>query len=231
MKRYFCVFSVLFCLPVEAGVGRIYEPYVNPLENELEFHSTYETGDQYFPADLMRNTFGFGTPLTDNIKSEFALVYSDNALGETVHRASEVEFLWQLSEQGEYDNDWGAMFSLERNHLLNYWSTNSKLVMHRDFTHSSIDLNLVVGFDWGHGIENDYDLELRSRYSWRWRRELTPSIEFHTSESYTVLGPMVGGALRLSSQHKLNWNLGILYGLDENTPSKIFKLECEWEFF
>lgn len=214
-----------------AAIGRVYSPYVNPYESELDYQGIYDEGSETIPTDYARHVLGYGSGISDSVAAEVSVVFADNVFGNTLHRATELEVKWQMSEQGEYDFDWGAMFGVERNHQLDYWQVSSKLLIHKDFTDTSLTLNLISKYEWGPTIDNQFDGEVRGRFAWRTSRRFEPSLEFHSSESYTVMGPVIGGTFKVSPTDKLLWRTGILFGLDSFSPHQTLKLELEYEFF
>lgn len=226
-------FAAAFCmLPAlaQAGVGKIYDPYVNAYEDEIEYRAVFDDGDNDDSRDSLKQVVGVATGITEGVVVEFSASRSAISGGPNEWRNTEVELFWQLTEQGEYDSDWGAAFSLERNHVANYWEASSKVLMAHDFSHTSLVLNAALNYSWGGGIDNEFEGELRGAYVWRYSPAFSPSIEFHTSESFTALGPMVGGKYRVASGKALVWRTGVLFGVDSFTPNNILKVELEYEF-
>ena len=221
---------LLLPLPVLAGVGKVYEPYVNASEKELEYFAVYDDGDASDPRHSLKQVIGYAFGITEGVAAEISASRYQISEGANEFRSSEVEIFWQLTEQGEYESDWGLAFALERNHINNYWKSATKLLLAHDFSQTSLLLNAGISYSWGGGVNNEYEGELRGAYVWRLSPTLSPSIEFYTSESLTALGPMMSGHYRLAPGKALNWRAGVLFGVDTYSPNNVLKFELDYEF-
>jgi hypothetical protein len=229
MRKWICV---LLILPTSAlaGVGKVYEPYVNALEQEVEYRTLYDDGNSGDPRHSLKQVAGYSFGIADGLAVEISGSRYSITDGANEFRSSEVEVFWQLTEQGEYDSDWGVAFALERNHINNYWETSSKLLFAHDFAQTSLILNAGLNYSWGSGVSNEYEAEVRGAYVWRYSQNFSPSFEFHTSESLTAIGPMLGGKYRLAPGKAIMWKAGVLLGLDHFSPNNALKFELEYEF-
>jgi hypothetical protein len=230
MRKVLSLGVLMLSSLAHASVGKVYDPYVNAYEDEVEYRLIVEDGISGDPRQRTKQIIGFATGIAEGIKAELAASHYEIEGGASEVRSSELEFFWQITEQGEYDSDWGAGFSIERNHVKNYWEASSKLFVAHDFGHSSLVLNTLLNYSWGSGIDNEYEAEVRGAYLWRYSAYLSPSIELHTAESLTAVGPMLGGKYRLMPGKALVWRTGLLFGLDTYTPKNILKFELELEF-
>lgn len=226
------VWFVLLILPAlaNASVSKVYDPYVNAYESELEYRAVFDDGDSRDARHRLTQVVGFATGVIESVALEVSTSHYEISGGANELRHTEMEVFWQLTEQGEYDSDWGMSLSVERNHAKNYWETSSKILMAHDFDHTSLILNAGLNYSWGHGVDNEFEADLRGAYVWRYKPVLEPSIEFHTSESLTAVGPMLGGKYRLGAGSALMWRTGVMFGVDSYTPNNLIKLEIEFEF-
>ncbi len=56
------------------GVGRVYDPYVQPLERELELRTYYQTDDDPIESDILRQRVGFGAAINERVFAELYLI-------------------------------------------------------------------------------------------------------------------------------------------------------------
>ena len=96
-----------------AVVSKIYHPYVNPLEWELESQTfarerdvlTGETDDVLQKVGIAHSAF-------EAVKTEVYLIASDDPVSDDLDWIGfEFEALVQLTEQGEYSFDYGVLLS------------------------------------------------------------------------------------------------------------------------
>ena len=92
-------------------IDRIYDPYVQPLETELEWRSIFQSDDTL--GDVQKHFFGFGRSFSDRWAGEIYAIGTKESGGSLSFDTYELEFKWQLTEQGEYAFDWGMVFELE----------------------------------------------------------------------------------------------------------------------
>lgn len=102
-------------------VDKVYAPYVQPLEREIEWRMTDSDGRQI-------QRLGFGKSVNDRLFIEAYLIAEDNQHNDLRLEAFEVEALWQLTEQGEYAVDWGLITELERQRDENNWEIATGLI-------------------------------------------------------------------------------------------------------
>jgi hypothetical protein len=67
---------------------------------------------------------------------------------------------------------------------------------------------------------------LRYRYS----VEFEPAFEFYLDDQDWAAGPALMGTVKLSSRKQLRWELGLLFGLDGDTPDNNVRGGIEFEF-
>lgn len=209
-------------------VDRVYNPYVQPLETEIEWRSILQFDSDTF--DLHKHSLGIGRSLSDRWAAEFYLVGTRTS-GESLDLdALELEFKWQLTEQGQYAFDWGVVFELEREREFDTWEASASLVSARDFGRWTGLANLALVYEWGSGVDNEFETELHVQTRYRLRESLEPAIEMHLGQDTLLLGPALTGTRRFSPGHKLYWEAGAFAALDENSPDGVIKVNFEYEF-
>ena len=209
-------------------VGKIYDPYVQPLETELEWRMLSQKDDQL--PDLQRQSLGFGQSLSDRWAIELYAIGQKGA-GESLSiDAYEFEAKWQLTEQGEYAFDWGVLFEVEREIEENAWEVSTQLLAARDFGRVTTTANLALIYEWGQGRKDEFETALHVQTRYRLKEAFEPAIELHMGQDTIALGPAITGLVRPSEGKKLRWELGIFAGLDDKSPDQTIKANVEIEF-
>jgi hypothetical protein len=209
-------------------VDRVYDPYVQPLETEIEWRSILQSGDE--TADIDKHIFGVGRSLSDRFALELYAIGTREG-GESLDiDAFEAELRWQITEQGEFAFDWGAVFELERDTGENVWEASASVVAARDLGRWTALANLGLVYEWGGGVgdEIETDLHLQARY--RMRESFEPAIELHMGQDTAVLGPVLTGLIRTAPGRKLRWEAGLFLPLDNASPDRVVRLNFEYEF-
>ena len=223
--------AITVALPAMADgivVDRIYDPYVQPLETELEWRSVLHYDDD--ANDLQKHMLGIGRSLTERLAAELYVAGVKTA-GESLGvDAFELEFKWQLTEQGEYAFDWGVVVELEREVDDNISEAAVLLLAARDFGRWSALANVGVAYEWGAGVDNEFETELHLQTRYRLRESFEPALELHLGQDTSVLGPALAGVHRIAPGKKLRWDVGIFFALTESSPDRVLKLNFEYEF-
>jgi len=218
----------MYALANGVVVSKIYDPYVQPLETEIEYRFINQRDDQF--PDVQEHSLGFGRSLSDRWAIEVYAI-AQKSLGENLSIDSyEVEAKWQLTEQGEYAVDWGLLFEVEREIEENAWELSAQLLASRDFGKITTTANLGLIYEWGRGIQDEFETSLRAQARYRLREAFEPAVELHLGQDTRAIGPAITGLYRVSSGKKLRWELGIFAGIDSKSPDQILKANFEFEF-
>jgi hypothetical protein len=208
-------------------VDRVYDPYVQPLEAELEWRSVYQSDDV---QDLQKHMLGVGRSFSDRWEAEVYAAWTQGMGDDLALDLFEVEAKWQLTEQGEYAFDWGVVFGLERKVDSDIWDATATLVSARDFGRWTAVGNLTLVHEEGAGVNNEFETALHLQTRYRLREEFEPGIELHIGQNTSVLGPAFTGTARLAPGRKLNWEAGLFWALDDESPDRVARLNLEFEF-
>ena len=209
-------------------VNKIYDPYVQPLEMELELRTVVQSDDTL--PDSQKHSIGFGRSLSDRWAIEiYAIGQKGNGESLSVN-TYEVEAKWQLTEQGEYAFDWGLLFELERETEENAWEFSTQLLAARDWGKITAIANLGVLYEWGARVQNEFETTLRIQTRYRLREAFEPAIELHMGQDTKAVGPAITGLIRFSEGKKLRWELGVFAGIDSDSPDQTVKANIEFEF-
>ncbi|MDY6828658.1 MAG: hypothetical protein SV583_04720 [Pseudomonadota bacterium] len=212
-----------------ASADRIYHPYVQPLEKEIELRTLFE--DDRRGEDRWLTKLGYGRSLGSRWAVEGYLIGA-RTTGESFSLAAyELEALWQVTEQGEYAADWGALFELEKEDGADIWEASAALLSERQWGRYVGTANLRVGYEGGGDIDNEWESALALQGRYRWRPQLEPALEFHAAQDLLAVGPVLLGTVRLQGALGLRWEAGLFAGLDGDSPDLTARAVLEYEFF
>jgi len=201
-------------------IDRVYHPYVQALEREIEFRMV-DSGDE------QQYKLSYGQSLSDRLFVEAYLISNDDL---TTIEAYELEARWQLTEQGEYSADWGLLLELEKDRHDNNWETAATVLMEREFGRWVNTTNLSLIYEWGDTIEDEVETALAMQMRYRYDRHFEPAIEFYSSQNTRGIGPVIMGDIRFDAGKRLHWETGVIFGLDTDTPDTNWRLLTEFEF-
>ena len=218
------------CLADGAVINKIYHPYVQPLEQEIEFRAVLQDDQPDRDDHIQSYQIAYGRSLSDRLFAEVYLIgqRSDNESFQV--EAYELEALWQLTEQGEFSADWGLLFELEKEKELNIWEFSTGLLAEKERGKWSATANLIVTYEWGRDIDNELESSLGLQLRYRHSSAIEPGIEFYGGENTRALGPVLLGQINLDGKRKLKWELGAIFGLDSDSPNHTLRLLTEFEF-
>ncbi|MFK7954473.1 MAG: hypothetical protein AB8B96_00115 [Lysobacterales bacterium] len=211
-----------------AVIDRIYNPYVQPLEREIEMRSLFQNDDRQ--EDFDEVLLGVGRSLSERVSVEVYAIGSRTSGQDFSPDAAEVELKWQLTEQGEFAFDLGMLFELEREFEDNVWEASTSVLINRDLGRWTASANLDFIYEWGGGIDNELDTSLHLQTRYRLKEAFEPAIEFHAGEDTLAAGPVMTGLFRFSSGRKFRWSAGYFTGLDSISPDSTVRITIEYEF-
>ncbi len=209
-------------------VDKVYDPYVQPLETELEWRLVDQSDDAL--PDSQKQAFGFGRSLSDRWAYEIYVISWRDSGQSLSFDTYEFEVKWQLTEQGEYAFDWGMLFELERSVDANAWELSTGLLTSRDIGRVTATANFDLIYEWGERVESEIETALHVQTRYRLREAFEPALELHMGQDTLVLGPSIMGLLRPAQGKKLRWELGIFAGMNSSSPDYTIKANLEFEF-
>ena len=109
----------------DAEIGRVYHPYVEPMEKEIELRSNIIDAPDSEEHSDQKHWPGAGYSISERWFVEANVIAAkDN--GESLElEGFELEARRQLTEQGEYWADRGMLFEVERETSENTWERKS----------------------------------------------------------------------------------------------------------
>ncbi len=226
------VWAQLLCVPVVIADGlvvdKIYDPYVQPLEKEIEWRGIYAADDS--EPDQQKHFFAFGKSVSERWWIEGYAIGEKESGGSFSIDAYEIEAKWQLTEQGEYAADWGILFEIERETSENVWEASVGVLVAKEFGRWTGSANLLGVYEWGGGIDNEFETVLRAQAKYRHAAAFEPALELFLAEDTKAFGPAIMGIRRFSAGRKLKWELGVAFGLDSDSADETVRTVLEYEF-
>lgn len=210
-----------------AFVDKVYHPYVLPLEKEIEWRLGFNEEEDHPNDNNMTQSIAFGHSISERVSVELYLTGERSEGEEFKLTAYEVEARWMITDQGEYDIDWGALFEVEREKGESGWELSAGLLAEKEFGRTSLTANLFVIYETD---ENEKEAEMRLQYRYRWIPQIQPGIELFTGDDFIGIGPAFMGIQRFDGQKQLKWEAGFIFGLDDETADRSFRVGIEYEF-
>lgn len=210
-------------------IDKIYHPYVNIGEREIEFRSVYADDDNRGRDDYLLNRLAFGYGLTERFALEAYLVGEKTPGGAHELTTFEVEGLLQLTEQGEYWADWGLLLELEKARRLDAWATSTTLIVEKELGQWSATANLGLEYEFGSDTQEEWESLFAGQMRYRHSERFEPGVEIYAADETRGLGPVLMGTQRLGLR-KLNWEFGIIAGINGDTPDMTLRFLIDYEF-
>ena len=228
------LYILLFSAVVAADgsfIDKVYHPYVQPHEKEIEWRWTMQKdSDNRSQDNAHKHQLAYGQSINENWFAEVYLVGEENRDQSFRLTAVELEALWQITEQGEYEADWGMLFEVEHERDEHISEISSALLVERQWNKWVGTANLYLIYEWGSDIDNEFETAMALQGRYRYSRALEPAIEFYSSDSSEGIGPVLLGNFRLGGRKQIRWEAGVIMGLDNETADQTYKFLVELEF-
>lgn len=210
-------------------LGRIYDPYVQPLEKEFEYQTLYSQDDAPLLDGVQTHLISFGASLSESWYAEVGLEATDSEHFQWT--ALELEAKWQLTEQGEYGLDWGLLFEYEDERESHIHELSSSVILLKELGRWVSTVNAGVTYEWGEGIKSEWETHAAAQVRYRHHRLWEPGFELFLAQNSNAAGPIITGRWRLQKGRSLQWETGLLLGVDSETPDTNLKFSLEYEFY
>jgi len=219
-----------FTSPIcRADITRVYHPYVDPLESEIEFRFTqsYDSLDNHNRL----YTLGYGQAVTDKLFVEGYSNTSESNSNVAEVKAYELEAVYQLTEKGAYFFDYGVLFEAQREIKSNISDFGTTLLLEKELGPTSLAANIGLTYEYGGaGIEDSINPSTRIQWRYRYKPSFEPALEVQLDKYDKCAGPGIVGLLQTSRTHKLKWEASLLFALDAKTSDTTFRALLEYEF-
>ncbi len=212
------------------AVDKVYHPYVDALESEIEFRSLFQDGEKGVNNLQELHQLSFGRSLGQSLFGEVYLVGKRSNLGTFDLEAFEFELKWQLTEQGEYSADWGLLFEYEQEFNEDVHEFTTGILVEKEFGRWSGTANLLLIQEWGADIDDEFETAVAMQARYRYSRVFEPALELYAGQDSAGIGPVVLGSASLGVRKALRWEAGVIFGLDNKSPDSSFRLLLEYEF-
>lgn len=235
MKQFTLTTIVTACLTSHAladgnAVDKVYDPYVQPLEREIEWRAIYQRDDKHPNNQQQLHRLGLGASLNDSWFAEIYLLGEKNAGDEGDLAGAEIELKHQLTEQGQYSADWGLLFELEQLREDDSWEAATTLISARDVRRWTFTANLSLIYEWGQHVQDELETALALQARYRYKAAFSPAIEFYAGQDSYNLGPVAVGSYSIAAGRKLFWEVGWLLDIGSDAPQQTFRAQLEYEF-
>ena len=213
------------------AVDKIYHPYVQPLEKEIEFRTTYHNDDDSRSEDgVWKEWLSVGRALNEKVFLEAYLIGIRPPRESFRLEAYELEARVQFTEQGQYWADWGLLVEVERERSESVTEISAKLLVEKELGAWALTVNLGPEYEFGSDIEDELDTEFSTQLRYRYSAHFEPAVEVYVDELTSAMGPVVQGLERMGGNRKLHWELGYMLPLNDGTPDSTWRLLLELEF-
>lgn len=227
-KGFVLLLSTLLSTLSYADINRIYHPYVNQNERELEYGVTSRDIDNT-AINLQRLSIGYAW--SDRVFTEVYLLNENLTHDGQQIRSYEAEIKLQLTEQGEYTSDWGLLFEISNAAEINAQEFATALLWEKELSSRwVIAANGFLGYEFGEDIQSEVETALRAQCRYRYRQGIEPAIEIYLDDKDWAGGPALMGTQKLSGRKKIIWELGWIVGLNHATPDNTLRFHIEYEF-
>jgi len=213
-----------------SAIDKIYHPYVQPEERELELRTVIENNSKSPEGDQRTLRLGYGQSFNDRWFGEVYLIGSANDDDSFHLSAFEIEALWQLTEQGEFFADWGMLFELEKEKGESAAEASAAVLVEKEWGRWTGTANLYGIYEFGSDVDNEFETALGLQARYRKSRHFEPAIELYTGEDTFGIGPALLGSHPLGNGRQLRWEAGLIFGVDSDTPDQVFRGLLEFEF-
>jgi hypothetical protein len=211
-------------------IDKIYHPYVQPLEQELEWRMIYQDEHASAADNTWLYQLAYGRSLNDRWFAEAYLVGKKSGEASFDIEAYELEAKWQLTEQGEFWADWGMLFELEKEANEDIWEFATAVLVEKEWGKWSGAANFYVMYEWGSDIKNELETKLGLQARYRYSRVFEPAIEFYSGQDTRGIGPAFLGQSSMGNGRRLKWEFGAIFGMDSKSPNQTLRFLLEFEF-
>ena len=90
--------------------------------------------------------------------------------------------------------------------------------------------NINFEKQFGNNHETGIGKIVKGRLLWRYQPTLQPAVETFLEEEKKQAGPMIYGLVNLADRRKLKYDAGVLFGLNNDSPNRVWRINLEYEF-
>ena len=226
------IFYVLSSASLADGnsVDKVYHPYVDALEQELEWRTIYQDDQPETNDHLQLHRFSYGRAFGDRWFGEIYLTGDNSDDTSFKLKAYELEAKWQATEQGEFWADWGLLFELEKEAHESIWEFSTGILVEKEWGRWSGTANFLITREWGSDIEDEIETSAAFQIRYRLSRWFEPALELYGGEDTRAIGPVIMGNIITGTRKKLHWEAGMIFGMTEESANNTLRFLIEYEF-
>jgi hypothetical protein len=213
-----------------SAVDKVYHPYVDALESEIEFRSIFQESSSSENDFKQLHQVSFGRAFGQALFGEVYLVGERLRSGQFELSAFEFELKWQISEQGEYSADWGLLFEYEQEFNGDVQEFTTGILVEKEFGRFSGAANLLLIQEWGSAIKDEFETAVAMQARYRYSRAFEPGVELYAGQDSAGIGPVAIGSVSLGVRRALRWEAGVIFGLGSDNPDNSYRFLLEYEF-
>ena len=212
------------------AIDKVYHPYVDALETEIEYRLVDIGSGASATWAEQKHQLAIGRSFAEKWFAEVYLI-GEKYTGEGLDlEAFEIELKRQLTEQGEYTFDAGLLFEYENEYEEDIQELTAALLLEKEVGRWSAAFNLHLIYEWGDGIDNEFETALSMQTRLRGSRVFEPGIELYLGQDTQGIGPVIQGTFNTGPRKSLHWEAGLIFGLIDETPDQTFRFLLEYEF-
>ena len=222
---FLCTLFIPVC--VFADVDRVYDPYVHRGELEIEARGVHQFDDE----NKHELKFGVGYGINDVWYIEGYGIVEQESGGKTRLEEAELENKFQLTEQGRYWADIGALVELEKKLGHDKWELKAGPLLQKQIRRWVVTANLFLEKQFGdERSTSKVEFLGAAQLKYRLSPALEPAIEYYADEQTHSLGPVLTGAWHWGKT-PIRWEGGVLAGLNGNSSDVSVRWLLEFEFY
>lgn len=225
--------SLLTATPALAdglAIDKVYHPYVDALETELEYRMLDIGTGASVPWPQQVHQLSIGRSFADQWFGEFYLIGLKRPGSGLELEAFEFELKRQLTEQGQFSFDAGLLFEYENEFNDDIQELTTSLLLEKEHGQFSSALNLHLIYEWGKAIDNEFETALAWQTRYRYSRNFEPGVEIYLGQNTRGIGPVLQGTVSTGVRKSLHWEAAVIFGLIDQTPDTTWRFLLEYEF-
>jgi len=238
---------------VQAGGFSIFSPLVEEGEIAIELRYADVIKAESNEEGASSMVLALEWSISENWRLEFVTEYETPAAGSTEHEAYEIEFVRNLTEQGEdgvsyssavvfaagYASEETAADTIELGYYYEKGLGEKEGKSVEASYPSSFTLNIKLEDQQGSNVESGIEVGYGVQYKTEFSGEMQIGVELYgeISEEASsfdkqehLAGPVLFGEIELGKESELSYQIGYLLGLSDAAADGVFKLNLVYEF-
>lgn len=229
MKSLIALFLCTAFIPLRAlaDVDKVYDPYVHRDELEVEARGVHQFDDE----NKHKLKFAVGYGVNDLWFVEGYAIVEQETGSKTKLEEVELENKFQLTEQGEYWADFGALVEVEKKLGHDKWELKAGPLMQKQIRRWVVTANLYMEKQFGsERSTSEVEFLGAAQLKYRLSPALEPAVEYYADEQTHSLGPVITGTWH-RGRTPIRWEAGVLAGLTGKSADVSFRWLLEFEFY